>query len=80
MIRDSVSFTAQGVDDTAGVDCVPVDDGGDDQVERGSLGAGAGGLAFSAFGWIGTCAFGLLSALLALAIAASTPSSPKSNC
>ena len=40
----------------------------------GSLGAGAAGLAFSRFGWTGTCAFGGLSAGTALLIALYKPS------
>ena len=36
----------------------------------GSIGAGLGGLAFSHFGWNGTCAVGAVMAILALALAA----------
>ena len=32
MIRDSLSCTAQGIDDAADIDCVPVNDGGDNQI------------------------------------------------
>lgn len=35
----------------------------------GSLGAGAGGIAFSNYGWIGTCSFGAFAATTALLIA-----------
>ena len=35
MIRDSLSCTAQGIDDAADIDCVPVNDGGDNQIESG---------------------------------------------
>ncbi|MVA24043.1 MFS transporter [Agrobacterium vitis] len=39
----------------------------------GSLGAGAGGIAFSKFGWIGTCCFGAFAATTALLIAVRKP-------
>lgn len=39
----------------------------------GSLGAGAGGIAFTQFGWIGTCCFGAFAAATALFIAVRKP-------
>lgn len=35
MIGDTLPSSMQGIDDAAGVDRVPVDDGGDNQVEGG---------------------------------------------
>ncbi|MBY5775430.1 MFS transporter [Rhizobium leguminosarum] len=39
----------------------------------GSLGAGAGGIAFSNYGWAGTCSFGAFAATIALLIAMRKP-------